>query len=267
MPVSAPLLPQKLVLHIPHNSHFIPAEGRRSLVLDDAALRSELLRMTDAYTDELFPTTPAEAGRVVFPISRLVCDVERFSSDGDEPMAARGMGVIYTRTALGEPLRAEPTPLERQRILDRWYWPHHLKLERLVNEVISRTTQCIIIDCHSFPARALPYEIDQSKDRPDICIGTDPFHTPSFLSEPLIATAKELGFSVAVNAPFAGALVPVAYYRKDLRALSVMIEVNRRLYMDEQSGRKKQDFMAMCDNIRALVDAVAAAVSNVSAAR
>jgi hypothetical protein len=44
--------------------------------------------MTDAYTDELFPLTPVEAGRVVFPVSRLVCDVERFSSDDDEPLAA-----------------------------------------------------------------------------------------------------------------------------------------------------------------------------------
>jgi hypothetical protein len=57
--------------------------------------------MTDAHTDELFPVTPFEAERVVFPVSRLVCDVERFSSDEDEPMASRGMGVFYTRTAVG----------------------------------------------------------------------------------------------------------------------------------------------------------------------
>ena len=107
------------------------------------------------------------------------------------------MGVLYTRTSLGKPLRPDPTPLERQHILDRWYWPHHLKLERLVNDVISRTGQCIIIDCHSFSSRALPYEMDQSKKRPDICIGTDPFHTPSGLTDVLIAAAKELNFSVA----------------------------------------------------------------------
>jgi hypothetical protein len=51
------------------------------------------------YTDELFPTTAYEAGRVVLPFSRLVCDVERFPSDEDEPMASRGMGVFYTRTS------------------------------------------------------------------------------------------------------------------------------------------------------------------------
>jgi N-formylglutamate deformylase len=68
----------------------VPAEERQNIRLDDAALNSELLRMTDAYTDELFSQTPVEAGRVIFAISRLVCDVERFPSDQDEPMATRG---------------------------------------------------------------------------------------------------------------------------------------------------------------------------------
>jgi hypothetical protein len=36
---------------------------------------------------------------------------------------------------------------------------------------------------------------------------------------------------VLVDAPFAGALVPLVSFRKDRRVLSVMIEVNRRLYM------------------------------------
>jgi hypothetical protein len=41
------------------------------------ALNDELLWMTYAYTDKLSPETPFEAGRVAFPVSRLVCDVER----------------------------------------------------------------------------------------------------------------------------------------------------------------------------------------------
>jgi hypothetical protein len=76
---------QIAVLHIPHSSQRVPTEDRQDILLDDAALSDELLRMTDAYTDELFPITPAEAGRVIFPLSRLVCDVERFPSDEHEP--------------------------------------------------------------------------------------------------------------------------------------------------------------------------------------
>jgi N-formylglutamate amidohydrolase len=81
-------------------------DERQAILFDDAALDTELLRMTDSYTDELFPATPVEADRVIFPLSRLVCDVERFPSDEDEPKTARGMGVAYVRTSFGDVLRA-----------------------------------------------------------------------------------------------------------------------------------------------------------------
>jgi N-formylglutamate amidohydrolase len=84
------------VLHLPHTSQEIPREERRAILLDEETLDRELLRMTDAWTDQLFPTTAAERARVVFPVSRLVCDVERFPDDEREPMAARGMGAVYT---------------------------------------------------------------------------------------------------------------------------------------------------------------------------
>ena len=137
---------QIVVLHIPHSSRRVPAEERQAILVDDTELNGELLRMTDAYTDELFPITPVEAGRVIFPLSRLVCDVERFPSDENEPMAARGMGVTYTRTSMGGVLRAQPDPADRQKCLDRWYWPHHSKLEHLVKDVAERSGVCLIVD-------------------------------------------------------------------------------------------------------------------------
>lgn len=232
-------VPRVVVLHIPHSSRRVPVEERQAILLDDTELNGELLRMTDAYTDELFPITSVEAGRVIFPVSRLVCDVERFPSDESEPMAARGMGVIYTRTSVGGVLRGLPDPADRQKSLDRWYWPHHSKLERLVNDVAERSGFCLIVDCHSFPSVALPYELDQALSRADICIGTDSFHTPSPVGDAIVAAAEADGYSVAIDAPFSGALVPLSSYRKDHRILSVMIEVNRRLYMEEDFGKKK----------------------------
>ena len=71
--------------------------------------------MTDAFTDELFAPTSFEAARVVFPISRLVCDVERFPDDADEPMALRGMGAVYVKTTDGRPLRQHLTAAQRAR--------------------------------------------------------------------------------------------------------------------------------------------------------
>jgi N-formylglutamate deformylase len=228
-----------VVLHIPHSSRSVPPEERQAICLDDAALNSELLSVTDAYTDELFPLTAVEADRVVFPVSRLVCDVERFSSDEGEPMASRWMGATYTRTSTRKVLRAQPNASDRQSLLDRWYWPHHSKLESIINDVTAQSGVCLIVDCHSFSSAALPYELNQTSRRADICIGTDALHTTIAIRDAIEAVAQVEGYSVAINAPFSDTLVPLAFYRKDRRVMSVMIEVNRRLYMDEHSGSKK----------------------------
>ena len=66
-------------------------------------------------------------------------------------------------------------------------------------------------------------------------------------------------YSVAVDTPFSGALVPLSSYRKDHRILSVMIEVNRRLYMEEKSGKKKRGLGKLCATLGRLVMAAAEA--------
>jgi N-formylglutamate deformylase len=77
-------------------------------------LEHELLVMTHRYTDELFAGPLGLATRVAFPVSRLVVDPERFVDDDREPMARKGVGVVYTRTAMGDPLRRTPSVAERR---------------------------------------------------------------------------------------------------------------------------------------------------------
>jgi hypothetical protein len=88
-------------------------------------------------------------------------------SDTEEPMAARGIGVIYTCTSTGDILWARPDATDRKKCLDRWYWPHHSGLERLVKDAVKRSGVCPIVDCHSFASVALPYELDQNSHRAD----------------------------------------------------------------------------------------------------
>ncbi|MGL3109032.1 N-formylglutamate amidohydrolase [Bradyrhizobium sp. BR 1432] len=245
------------VLHIPHSSRLIPADERARLSLGESELETELLRMTDAFTDELFPPTLHEAERVVFPVSRLVCDVERFSDDADEPMAGRGMGAIYTATSTGRRLRATASAPEHERIMTRWYRPHHELLTSAVDKVLRREDRCLIIDCHSFADRPLPHEPDQDPRRPEICIGTDPLHTAHGLSGAIADAARKLGFTVAADRPFSGALVPAKHYRADMRVQSLMIEVNRRVYMNELTGDRLVSFEKCREAVGSLVSTAA----------
>jgi N-formylglutamate deformylase len=222
------------VLHIPHASRTIPPALRDQFLLDDETLTRELDRMTDSFTDLLFPDSPRIAKRIIAGVSRLVCDVERFPDDADEPMALRGMGALYERCSDGARLRTL-TAGQRLDLLEAYYHPHHAALTAAVDEVLTRSGEVVLIDCHSFSSAPLPYEPDQAPDRPDICIGTDPVHTPQALRDRLVILARSDGFSVDVDTPYAGALVPLKYYRTETRVHAVMIEVNRRLYMDEAS--------------------------------
>jgi N-formylglutamate deformylase len=234
--------PPATILHIPHASRTIPAHVRQELLLDDAALKFELLTMTDAYTDELFALSVRGAVTVRHPVSRLVVDPERFRDDVSEPMAARGMGAVYTRTADGRPLRAAADVTDRERLLAEWYDPHHRRLTDAVERALNHHGHCLIIDCHSFPSVPLPCDLDSSVPRPAICIGTDSFHTPPGLVAAAIGFCERRQLTVAVDEPFAGSIVPNRWYRTDPRVLSVMVEVNRALYMDESNGEKLPDF-------------------------
>jgi N-formylglutamate amidohydrolase len=198
--------------------------------------------MTDWFTDELFSLPAHEASTIRFPVSRLVVDPERFVDDAQEPMAVRGMGVIYTKTADGHPPRALPTPEERRELLDRFYHPHHQRLVEAVQGAVDRNRACLVIDCHSFPSVALPCDLDQAPDRPDICIGTDSFHTPDWLAPLAADRFVAAGLTVAVNRPYSGALVPAAFYGRDRRVSSLMIEVSRRRYMQEAGGERAEAF-------------------------
>ena len=92
---------------------------------------------------------------------------------------------------------------------------------------------CLIIDGHSFPALPLPYELNQTVFRPDFCLGTDDFHTPEELVARVEKILESCGYSTACNQPFRGTIVPMKHYRKDERVQSLMIEINRWLYLGE----------------------------------
>ena len=49
-------------------------------------------------------------------------------------------------------------------------------------------------------------------------------------------------FVVNINHPFSGAVVPLAFYKKNPGVMSVMIEINRKLYMNEETGEINSGF-------------------------
>lgn len=240
-----------IVGHVPHSSTHIPPSVRGEILLGDAELQREVVRLTDWHTAELFSWIPVVGGTLfVNRLSRLVFDPERFADDDLEPTAKNGQGVVYTRTTQGAVLR-RINAADRALRISQLYDPYHEALGGAVASALMEFGACLILDCHSFGTIPLPSEDDQSPNRPDICIGTDEFHTPQKLVEELRRGFAGAGLSVSVDSPFTGGLVPLDYYRVDARVTSVMIEVRRGLYCDESSGKQLDPF----DEVRATIQA------------
>lgn len=214
---------QTLVYHIPHSSIYIPdTTGFITERIED-----NLLEMTDWATDEMFCTEGA--ARLVVPHSRLFCDVERFD-DEHEPQFKNGRGFYYSNGYDGLPLRAVDEEHKRV-VYNDYYKKHHGALYQAVMEKIEQYGVCHVIDCHSFGDNPYGTPADVPSN-PDICIGTDPFHTPDYLLEQTIHFWESRGYSVDVNNPFAGCIVPIEHLEREPRVKGMMIEVHKRLYMN-----------------------------------
>lgn len=212
-----------MILHIPHSS------TNTLNYAFDCDVSTELELLTDHNTDELFQHN--NASRLVFPLSRLICDVERFEDDQQEPMAKVGMGVYYEKTTAGDSLR-QVTTAQRQEILETYYRPHHERLTAMVDAELALNQHALIIDCHSYPNEPLPCDQFPTIFRPDICIGTGGFHTPPALANFTYYFFRDRGYTVAYNLPYRGCMVPAAHRGKNERVYSVMLEVNRNIYKD-----------------------------------
>jgi N-formylglutamate amidohydrolase len=214
------------ILHIPHASTYIP--NLEGFVLDKVEENINLL--TDWSTDKIFDVDGIE--KIVTPYSRLFCDVERFE-DESEPMVNVGRGFFYTNGYNGSELRKSDGGL-KELVHRDFYLKHHELFYNKVKGRLDKHGVCYIVDCHSFNDNPLVPFIEQPRS-PDICIGADPYHTPNYLLNYTLNYFTNLGYSVEINNPYSGSIIPKPYFLKSDKVKGIMIEVNKRLYMNENS--------------------------------
>ena len=223
---------QKIVLNIPHSSTLIPDWAVKDILISASELSALVDFMTDKDVDKIWNFVPNE-NKQIATVSRLVVDTERYRNDNDEEMALKGMGLYYTHTPDGKQfrVRSEDTYSKCLAIYDEY----HSSLEGKVTKSLAEHGECIVLDCHSFHDD-MNYTGYHTSSFPDVCVGVNSALSPQ--AELIIDVFKNNGYTVKVNGPFAGSLVPLKYLN-DNRVVSVMIELNRRIY-DNDSFKKVQ---------------------------
>ena len=225
-----------MILHIPHSS---------TNTLGRVINKTDIDHLTDFYTDELFSHTNSD--RVVFDVSRFVVDVERFSDD-KEPLFKTGHGICYTKGTRNNNIKV----IDKEKLIETFYNVHHEKLNKAVSKTLSLLPIVVVVDCHSFPPE------DKS---PDFCIGFNEDISNEFLKEiyKIKNILTDLTFSVSLNTPYAGAITPTNYVNDD-RVESIMIEVNKNLYINNNgmSRNKNKKF----NTIKTIITNILEIISN-----
>ena len=213
-----------VILHVPHSSREMPEDIRKDILLTDEKLNRELDEMTDSHTDKIASLAIADLAKRPWifknKLSRLVIDPERFP-DEREIMNKVGMGAVYQKTSTGENLRIEnydPKPL-----IEKFFKPYAHAFTQLVDQLLTEHRNVLIIDVHSYRVNQHPNAVNHGQSRPPICLGTDEFHTPLWLRQ-LAKDCFSLVGEVIENQPYAGTYVPLDFYERDERVLSVMLE-------------------------------------------
>jgi N-formylglutamate deformylase len=224
----------------PHSGRLYPASFLAGSRLNPISLR----RSEDAFVDELFaaalglgaPMIAARFPRAYLDVNRSPAELDAAMFDGRLPLAVdttsprvnAGLGVIPRVVRDGAEIYHEKLAArEAEERLSKLYRPYHAALTRLIEQTHSRFAMAVVIDCHSMPSAAVV---------PDIVLG-DRY---GISASPLLLRHAErsfgaCGFTVARNAPYAGGYTTHLHGRPARGVHALQIEINRALYLDEET--------------------------------
>lgn len=224
-----------ILFHVPHSSLKIPNIYWSICIRGKKYINNSNIVLSDFLTDQLIPS---RCHKLVFKYSKLFCDVEKFKDDSKEIMFRKGMGVIYTNDC--DNIITIPNKKYKRKIIKSYYDKYHNKLDKMVTQIIKKYNKCIIIDFHSF-SNEMVGKILNAKNNPDICVGVDNTYTDKKLMEFTINHFKKYGYSVKVNKPYSGTMIPNKFFnKKEEKLSSIMIEINKKIYLNS-----KEDFFKL----------------------
>lgn len=263
-----------VVFASPHSGSDYPPEMMRETILGHRAVRSS----EDAFVDRLFDCAPEHGARFIKASApRAFVDLNRSPDEldpalitgvrrqGHNPRVASGLGVIPRVVANGRAIyRGKISMAEAQNRLDSYWHPYHRELQNLLDSAFRFHGQSVLIDCHSMPHEAVESVVRSGVRRPDIVLG-DRFGAAASGSvvDRVEAAFVQQGFTVARNAPFAGAYITQAYGRPSRGQHAVQVEIDRALYMDEVRIAPNNNF----DAVRQAVSAAVAEIARIGQER
>jgi N-formylglutamate amidohydrolase len=264
---SVPAVP--LVLDSPHSGFRFPSDF--NAVVSELDLRDG----EDCFVDQLYlPATEFGIPLLAAEFPRTYLDNNRHAGDIDLELieggrwphdlvpsgkAAMGKALIWRTLDDGRPIyRRKLSVGEVVRRIERVHAPYHGALQRLIDTAHAQFGEVFHINCHSMNSVAGKMgEGGEGSERADFVLGDRDQTTCSpeftaFVRETLVA----MGYTVKVNDPYKGVELERAYSDPARGRHSLQVEINKRLYMDEERCQPNEGYATLQSNLTILVDAI-----------
>jgi N-formylglutamate deformylase len=261
--------PLPLVFDSPHSGQDYPTDFKYACSFD------ELEKAEDKFVDDLFSSVTDYGGALLcalFPRSYI--DVNRAATDIDPellhepwphseiaPSARSDAGIGLIRRLVKPGMPVYDRVLSAREVLRRiqtCYNPYHEALEKLISEAHYNFGQVWHVNCHSMPSgsarprRALTVG-GRGQAESDIVLGDRDGTSCDFeFTRAMCDFLKSLGYLVTVNDPFKGVELVRRHSNPARGFHSIQIEINKSLYMDEDTGRKNKNYGAVKKDIEKL---------------
>ena len=255
-----------LLLSIPHAGRDYP-----SWLLGLAwGGRASLETLEDPLVDRLAWRARARGfGAVIARCPRAAIDCNRAEHDldpavikGAAPMAPEGrarsgLGLVPSRTLGHGQLWRRPLDAGELDVrLDQAHRPYHQAIGERLSALSARHGVAILLDLHSMPPRP------RAHGQAQIVIGDrHGGSAASWITAEAARIARALGFSVALNDPFAGGHIVAAHGRPNAGAHALQIEIDRTAYCQRDCRTPGPGFERAATLIEALAMQLGEAVA------
>ena len=258
-----------VVLDSPHSGTLYPQD------FGHVCERSVLRRAEDTHVEKLYDFAPGlGVGWVEAMFPRSYLDANRDLTEIDStlldapwpgPVAtdARvlskvrlGKGLIWRTTDEGLPLYDRQLSVaEVQGRIARCWQPYHAAVGEAIAAAHAAHGYSIHINCHSMPAVASRFATDfPGLAHADFVVGDRDGSTASpALSQRIVEHLRGQGYDVAYNHPYKGVELVRRYGDPARHRHSIQIEINRKLYMDENTLELHAGAAALKAHLQGLV--------------
>jgi N-formylglutamate deformylase len=259
-----------LVLDSPHSGVKYPDDFRHACAL------GTLRRAEDTHVEKLYDFAPALGVawvEALFPRSYLdvnrnvtEIDVTLFDEPWPGPVETEpkslskvrlGKGLVWRITDEGLPIYDRPLSVQEvQARIERCWQPYHDAVRAAIDAAHARHGYSIHLNCHSMPAVAGHYSTDfPGLAHADFVVGDrDGTSASPALSRMICDHLKALGYSAEYNHPYKGVELVRRYGDPAHHRHSIQLEINRRLYMDEDTLALNSGYGPLKRNLQSLVE-------------